>query len=248
MSEHFKAIVVREDGSMSTVSMDFEGAQKTVGGYVEAVYGISGVVALINEDGRRLALLFNDLASSYLGIGVVGPVVFVGNGGEDFTDAPDDVWESLVRLRPHEAPEAVSDGSGAVLSASEAEANLRNALYGDEARLAEATMLLRSHGYIVTSPNPHTKPKVRSGAPDTSKAIEPKLNSGLWEVLKWLRTTSGLAGGFTDDELEMLSDRTHQSISAARRNGVLRGLIYDSGQRRNTRSGNKAIVWKAVAR
>jgi hypothetical protein len=235
MSEHFKAIVVREDGSMGASYMTFEDVQKAVGGYVEPIHGMSGVVALVNEDGLRLRLEQNLVASDYLKIDLVGVVVFAGNGGSEFTNAPEDVWNSLKAIQegyyPPKAPEAVTDGSAAV-----------TVLTDHEARLAEAAMVLREHGYQVIAPKPHTKPKVRSGAPDTSKAIEPKLNSALGKVLWWLRGT----GPATDDELEQHLGLTHQSVSAARRNGVIRGLIYDSGEKRNTRSGNAAIVWKAV--
>jgi hypothetical protein len=213
-------------------------------------------VALLNEDGRRLRLTLNRVASLYLGFSVAGVVVFVTNGVEAFGDAPDSLWEALVRLRSHEeapvpaesplhdwpeyesapeAPEAVVDGSEAV-----------STLSMDEADLGTAAMLLRSHGYQVLSPKPHAKPKVRTGAPDTSKAIEPKLNSGLGRVLDLLRTHP--ERGHTDDELEEWTGRTHQSVSAARRNGVIKGLIYDTGEKRKTRSGNDAIVWKAVER
>jgi hypothetical protein len=51
------------------------------------------------------------------------------------------------------------------------------------------------------------------------------------------------SGGMTCDEVEHQLNRTHQSISA--RVNQLRdtGWIVDSGTRRNTRSGRKAIVW-----
>lgn len=49
--------------------------------------------------------------------------------------------------------------------------------------------------------------------------------------------------GMTDDELEVISGMSHQTVSA-RRNGLVRkGLVRDSGFRRATRSGRQAIVW-----
>jgi|HubBroStandDraft_1064217.scaffolds.fasta_scaffold281960_2 hypothetical protein len=52
-------------------------------------------------------------------------------------------------------------------------------------------------------------------------------------------------GGFgcTDDELERLTELSHQTVSARRRGLVQKGRIVDSGLRRQTRSGRKATVW-----
>src|SRR5580658_1247613 len=49
-------------------------------------------------------------------------------------------------------------------------------------------------------------------------------------------------GGFgcTDDELERLTELSHQTVSARRRGLVQKGRIVDSGLRRQTRSGRKA--------
>lgn len=53
-------------------------------------------------------------------------------------------------------------------------------------------------------------------------------------------------GGSTCDELEVLCGLSHQCCSA-RVNGLMRkGIISDSGDRRSTRSGRKAIVWVAA--
>lgn len=49
--------------------------------------------------------------------------------------------------------------------------------------------------------------------------------------------------GLTCDELEQILDGKHQSVSAKIREGVLNKEIEDSGMRRKTRSGRKAIVW-----
>ena len=48
---------------------------------------------------------------------------------------------------------------------------------------------------------------------------------------------------YTCDELEVLLEAKHQSISARIRQGVLDGDIEDSGERRPTRSNRQAIVW-----
>lgn len=82
--------------------------------------------------------------------------------------------------------------------------------------------------------------------PDTSKAVEPKLrkNSTRRKVLAMVRYASqGREGGLTDDELETRLKVSHQTASAARNALVRGGYLVDSGKRRNTRSGNPAVVW-----
>jgi hypothetical protein len=49
--------------------------------------------------------------------------------------------------------------------------------------------------------------------------------------------------GLTVDQIEQILNRTHQSVSA-RVNGLRdKGWVVDSGIKRTTRSGRKAIVW-----
>ena len=48
---------------------------------------------------------------------------------------------------------------------------------------------------------------------------------------------------YTCDELEVLLDAKHQSMSAQIRKGVLDGDIEDTGDKRPTRSNRQAIVW-----
>ena len=50
--------------------------------------------------------------------------------------------------------------------------------------------------------------------------------------------------GLTCDEVEVLTGGAHQSISARIRDLVLNGSIYDTGDRRNTRRGRKAAVYR----
>lgn len=50
--------------------------------------------------------------------------------------------------------------------------------------------------------------------------------------------------GLTTDELEVRFKRTHQSVSSAVSDMDRKGWIVDSDERRVTRSGCKAIVWK----
>jgi hypothetical protein len=48
----------------------------------------------------------------------------------------------------------------------------------------------------------------------------------------------------TCDDVEQATGLSHQTASARIRGLVLRHLIVDSGERRATRSGRKAIVWR----
>ena len=49
--------------------------------------------------------------------------------------------------------------------------------------------------------------------------------------------------GLTVDQLEQLLNRSHQSVSARVNELRNKGWLRDSGVRRTTRSGRKAIVW-----
>lgn len=49
--------------------------------------------------------------------------------------------------------------------------------------------------------------------------------------------------GATDDELEVRLGLKHQTVSARRRELVLKGLARNSGSKRPTRSGRPAAVW-----
>jgi hypothetical protein len=51
--------------------------------------------------------------------------------------------------------------------------------------------------------------------------------------------------GLTDDEIEKLTGYTHQSASSSRNSLMNDGFVYASEERRRTRQGQKAIVWKA---
>ncbi len=54
------------------------------------------------------------------------------------------------------------------------------------------------------------------------------------------------AGGLTCAEVEERLRLAHQTASARIRELALQGVIEDSGQRRRTPSGRRAIVWKEV--
>jgi hypothetical protein len=50
--------------------------------------------------------------------------------------------------------------------------------------------------------------------------------------------------GITDDEIELMTGWTHQSASACRNVLMNEGFLVDSGERRSTSRGTKAIVWR----
>ena len=50
--------------------------------------------------------------------------------------------------------------------------------------------------------------------------------------------------GLTCDEIEVIANMRHQTASARIRELFLAGKIVDSGERRVTRSGRNAVVWK----
>lgn len=89
--------------------------------------------------------------------------------------------------------------------------------------------------------------RVGTNHPATSQAIEPKMRTGSFqsEILEFFDTDhhGPFPIGYTDDELEVLTGRTHQSISATRNTLMRKGLIVASAGTRMTRSGNEAIVW-----
>ena len=50
----------------------------------------------------------------------------------------------------------------------------------------------------------------------------------------------------TCDELEVALQGRHQTISSRIRKGVQDGYIKSTGEKRPTRTGRKAIVWKRI--
>ena len=99
-----------------------------------------------------------------------------------------------------------------------------------------AAGLLRSQGWTVTPPDPNAVTKVRRNAPATSKAVEPQLGTLQADVLELIRWKDR-----TDDELEEVLRRSHQSVSASRN-------TLDSGSTRKNRYNTDAIVWVATDR
>ena len=89
------------------------------------------------------------------------------------------------------------------------------------------------------------EPHARADAPATSKAVFDKIKrSSFQEQMLYHYTAPRIDMiGYTDDEMEQITGRTHQSVSACRNALVHKGYLVDSGQRRPTRSGNQANVY-----
>lgn len=64
---------------------------------------------------------------------------------------------------------------------------------------------------------------------------------------KVLDTIRSRRDGMTDEEIEQALSLKHQTASAARNSLMNKGLVADSGFRRNNLNGNPAIVWVGTA-
>lgn len=78
---------------------------------------------------------------------------------------------------------------------------------------------------------------------EAAEAIQPEVNRLHQLVIERISSV----GSSTDDELEDALGLPHQTVSARRRELVLKGVLFDSGERRPTKHGKKAIVWTLQA-
>lgn len=67
------------------------------------------------------------------------------------------------------------------------------------------------------------------------------------KVLYEIGVMTELQGGATCDEVENITGTNHQSCSARITELVIEGKIRDTGERRKTRSGRTARVYKVVS-
>ncbi len=74
-----------------------------------------------------------------------------------------------------------------------------------------------------------------------AERIEPSAGTLRQVVLNQIR----LGGGMTCDAIEVVLDMRHQTASARIRELALSGHVVDTGDRRKTRSGRLAVVWRA---
>lgn len=83
-----------------------------------------------------------------------------------------------------------------------------------------------------------------STSKDAAKSMERKASALRLRVLAELQVRGDT--GATCDELERALQLSHQTASARLREMALAKSIVDSGAKRATRSGRKAIVWHAA--
>ena len=82
-----------EPWEVDTVVNELHALQKAVGGYIEVVTLVPGVVVICDEEGRLYDRPFN---CEIAGIGFVGTILIAGVDGEEFCDVPDDVIGAFV--------------------------------------------------------------------------------------------------------------------------------------------------------
>lgn len=93
-----KVIIKRPDeqyGHVTHISARLENLQNTVGGYIETVPVIKGVILICNEEGKILNLPFN---MRLYGDAIHGTIIICGVDGEDFADVPISlsIWKGIV--------------------------------------------------------------------------------------------------------------------------------------------------------
>lgn len=87
--------VVKKPGEacrVKQISNTLESLQKLVGGYIQTVHWVDGMVIICNEEGKLQNLPFNIRLRDDV---IVGTLVIVGTDGEEFTDVPDELIERL---------------------------------------------------------------------------------------------------------------------------------------------------------
>lgn len=103
--------------------------------------------------------------------------------------------------------------------------------------------ILRRRGWTVTPPDPDAGPLVTRNAPETSRqaAVRAAVTGGTVEAyilencLQW--------GGWTTDEIEAASGRSHGSVSGAMNRLKRKGLVRETDETRPTRGGSPAYVY-----
>lgn len=116
-----------------------------------------------------------------------------------------------------------------------------------ERTLAEAVNAHREIGLDDTH-----QPAFSNNSTDTSAAAGASVRGTLGKLAQQcfdeIEVVKGNGGaGLTVDQLEQLLNRSHQSVSARVNELRDKGWVRDSGFRRPTRSGRKAIVWIPTA-
>lgn len=84
-----KAIRINVDGTPEELDVPntVQGIQAAIGGYFEPIQLDGRNIALVDEDGLRKELPYNQAASRIVyGIRIVGPMLLLGVDGAEFTD------------------------------------------------------------------------------------------------------------------------------------------------------------------
>lgn len=84
---------------------------------------------------------------------------------------------------------------------------------------------------------------------DTSRAASASVADGAHSIrAKVYGAIGSTPSGLTCDQIETDLGLRHQTASARVRELYLKGFIRDSGERRATRTGRGAVVWKVSAK
>ena len=82
------SVIIKQPGRVpykTAISPTLKNLQQTVGGYIETVTITEDAVIICNEEGRLQGMPHNCIV---MGVDFVGPIVFAGVAGEEFTDFP----------------------------------------------------------------------------------------------------------------------------------------------------------------
>jgi hypothetical protein len=93
-----KVIIKRPDekyGHVTHISARLENLQNTVGGYIETITVIKGVILICNEEGKLRNLEPNMWLNGDL---ICGTIIICGQSGEDISDIPITLqqWRNIV--------------------------------------------------------------------------------------------------------------------------------------------------------
>lgn len=80
------SVIIKHPGRVpykTAISPTLKNLQATVGGYIETVTIAEDCAIICNEEGRMIGMPYN---CNVMGIDFVGPIVFVGVDGEEFSD------------------------------------------------------------------------------------------------------------------------------------------------------------------
>lgn len=127
----------------------------------------------------------------------------------------------------------------------------RNAASGETIKVIGRTWITAPHGIteaqlrVDLAELIRPTPRARTSDPDTSHLAAAKDRTSDQErALTILRQHPA---GLTDDALAVLMDRRPTSAGKRRLELLERGLVERTNERRPTRTGSTAIVWRAVA-